>query len=114
MKILPTWLREFVDISADDRQLANDLTAAGIAVEGYSTEGAQTVYEIEITPNRVDAMSHYGVAREAAAIYDRELKAIQPKPPKELPAEGGRTTQGGRATQIPSSGTDDRRPTADL
>src|SRR5260370_37382835 len=81
MKILPNWLREFVDVPVDDRQLATDLTAAGIAVEGYSTEAGQVVYEIEITPNRVDAMSHYGVAREVAAIYDHDLKPLEPKLP---------------------------------
>ena len=30
---------------------------------------------MEIGTNRPDAMNHYGVAREAAAIYDLPLKA---------------------------------------
>lgn len=30
--------------------------------------------EIDLTPNRPDALSHIGVARDIAAIYDRELK----------------------------------------
>jgi phenylalanyl-tRNA synthetase beta chain len=81
MKLLPTWLREFVDVPVDDAQLATDLTAAGIAVEGITTEGPQTVYEVEITPNRVDAMSHYGVARDAAAFYDKDLKPLAPQLP---------------------------------
>src|SRR3954466_73949 len=78
MKISPNWLRDFVSIKADDRQLANDLTHAGIAVESIEGEGANTVYEMDITTNRVDAMNHYGVAREAAAIYDVDLKAVNP------------------------------------
>src|SRR4051812_33149318 len=89
MKISPNWLRDFVSIKADDRRLANDLTHAGIAVESVDGDGASTVYEMDITTNRVDAMNHYGVAREAAAIYDVELKPIQPKLPA---AEGGRAT----------------------
>ncbi len=76
MKILPNWLREFVDVPADDRKLADDLTLAGISVEGIEGEGARTVYDVDFTPNRVDAMNHYGVARDCAAIYDRDLKPI--------------------------------------
>ncbi len=79
MKILPAWLREFVDIPADDRQLADDLTLAGLSVESVEGEGARTVYDVDFTPNRVDAMNHYGVARDCAAIYDRDLNSIAPK-----------------------------------
>ena len=83
MRILPAWLREFVNIAADDRQLAEDLTSAGIAVESVGEERGATVYEMDLTTNRVDAMNHYGVAREAAAIYGVELKAFQPKLPSQ-------------------------------
>ena len=79
MRILPSWLREFVNVAADDRQLAEDLTSAGIAVESVIAENGATVYEMDLTTNRVDAMNHYGVAREASAIYDVELKPIEPK-----------------------------------
>ena len=83
MRILPTWLREFVSVAADDRQLAEDLTSAGIAVESVQEENGATVYEMDLTTNRVDAMNHYGVAREASAIYDAELKKVEPKLPSE-------------------------------
>jgi len=43
--------------------------------EGVSGEGASTVFEMEIGTNRPDAMNHYGVAREAAALYGLPLKA---------------------------------------
>src|ERR1700756_823764 len=79
MRILPSWLREFVDVPADDRQLAEALTSAGIAVESVQQENGATVYEMDLTTNRVDAMNHYGVAREASAIYDVELKKVEPK-----------------------------------
>jgi phenylalanyl-tRNA synthetase beta chain len=79
MRILPAWLREFVNITADDRQLAEDLTSAGIAVETVVEEHGATVYEMDLTTNRVDAMNHYGVAREASAIFGAELKAFVPK-----------------------------------
>jgi len=82
MRILPNWLREFVSIPADDRKLADDLTLAGLSVEAVLSEGGQTVYDLDITPNRVDAMNHYGVARDCAAIYDVDLKPAALNLPK--------------------------------
>src|SRR5271165_223527 len=76
MKLSSQWIREFVDLTVDDRRLAEDLTGVGIAVEGISGFGPDTVFEMEIGTNRPDAMNHYGVAREAAAIYDLPLKAL--------------------------------------
>ena len=34
------------------------------------------ILEVDITPNRPDAMSHFGLAREIAAKCDRTLKTI--------------------------------------
>ncbi|HUM05198.1 MAG TPA: phenylalanine--tRNA ligase subunit beta [Terriglobales bacterium] len=79
MKLSPSWLRDFVDFKVDYRRLADELTLAGIAVEGISGEGDSTVYDMEITTNRPDAMNHYGVAREISALYDLPLKPIEPK-----------------------------------
>ena len=76
MKLSSQWIRDFVDLGVDDRRLAEDLTGVGIAVEGSSGSGADTVFEMEIGTNRPDAMNHYGVAREAAAIYDVALKQL--------------------------------------
>jgi phenylalanyl-tRNA synthetase beta chain len=81
MKISPHWLRDFVDLPVDYTRLADELTLAGVAVEGISGEGDSTVFEMEITTNRPDAMNHYGVAREASALYDLPLRAIEPNLP---------------------------------
>jgi len=35
-----------------------------------------TVFEIGLTPNRTDAMSHYGVARDLAAKFNRNLNTL--------------------------------------
>src|SRR3984893_2903801 len=77
MKLSPQWIRDFVDLPVDDRRLAEDLTSIGVAVEGISGEGTNTVFEMEIGTNRPDAMNHYGVAREAAALYKVPLKPIE-------------------------------------
>ncbi|MDT8070747.1 MAG: phenylalanine--tRNA ligase subunit beta [Terriglobia bacterium] len=79
MKILANWIRDFVTISDDDRRLAERLTESGVAVEGFYNDGHDLAYEAEITTNRPDAMNHYGVARDASAVYDVDLKPITPK-----------------------------------
>ena len=81
MDILTKWLRSYLpELDIDDRQLAEDLTLRGIAVEGEfavdSHDAAGTRFEMDITTNRVDAMNHYGVAREVAAIYGVALKPL--------------------------------------
>ncbi|MGB8848053.1 MAG: phenylalanine--tRNA ligase subunit beta, partial [Terracidiphilus sp.] len=79
MKILTKWLRSYLPgLSVDDAQLAEDLTLRGIAVEGIYDLGPNngSLYETDITTNRVDAMNHYGIAREAAAIYGVALKPL--------------------------------------
>ena len=79
MKISAHWIRDFVSPTADDRDVAEALTVSGIAIEGYFGCGADQTWEAEITTNRVDAMNHYGVAREVSAIYDLDLAPIAPK-----------------------------------
>jgi phenylalanyl-tRNA synthetase beta chain len=76
MKLSPQWVRDFVDLTVDDRRLAEDLTDVGLGVEGIDGSGADMIFEMEIGTNRPDAMNHYGVAREAAAIYDLPLKQL--------------------------------------
>jgi phenylalanyl-tRNA synthetase beta chain len=79
MKILTKWLRASLPgLTISDAQLAEDLTLRGIAVEGIYDlgEGNGSLYEMDITTNRVDAMNHYGVAREAAAIYGLNLAPL--------------------------------------
>jgi phenylalanyl-tRNA synthetase beta chain len=77
MNILTQWVRAFLPpLAVDDRQLAEDLTLRGIAVEGEFPLAGGTRFEMDITTNRVDAMNHYGVAREAATIYGVALKPL--------------------------------------
>src|ERR1700760_4346855 len=79
MKILTNWLRYYLPaLSVTDRQLADDLTLRGIAVEGVHDLGPNngSLFEMDITTNRVDAMNHYGIAREAATIYNLPLSPL--------------------------------------
>ena len=90
MKILTKWLRAYLPgLPVDDAQLAEDLTLRGIAVEGiYSLgEGNGSLYEMDITTNRVDAMNHYGMAREAATIYGLALPELAFALPESRPGD---------------------------
>ena len=88
MKILTSWLRSYLpQLPISDRQLADDLTLRGIAVEGVHDlgEGNGHLFEMDITTNRVDAMNHYGIAREAATIYNLPLAPLDATLPAAVP-----------------------------
>ncbi len=90
MKILTKWLRAYLPgLTVDDAQLAEDLTLRGIAVEGSYPLGSGngSLLEMDITTNRVDAMNHYGIAREAAAIYGLKLPELKFALPEARPAK---------------------------
>jgi len=87
MKISANWVRDFVSPAVSDRDVAEALTVSGIAIEGYFGEGADETWEAEITTNRVDAMNHYGVAREVSAVYYLDLASFEPKICESGPAD---------------------------
>jgi len=90
MKILTKWLRAYLpELTVSDSQLAEDLTLRGIAVEGIFDlgPGNGSLFEMDITTNRVDAMNHYGIAREAAAIHGVPLLPLNVSLPDARPAD---------------------------
>jgi phenylalanyl-tRNA synthetase beta chain len=90
MNILTTWLRHYLPtVPVTDRQLADDLTLRGIAVEGVHSLGPNNghLFEMDITTNRVDAMNHFGIAREAATIYNLPLRPLISEPVLETSAD---------------------------
>ena len=96
MNILTHWLRTFLPpLPVDDRQLAEDLTLRGIAVEGVHEVANGHLFEMDITTNRVDAMNHYGIAREAATIYNLPSLALDTSPEPR--------TSSPQPTQVPPS-----------
>ena len=74
MLILLSWLQDFVEIKESPQELAHALTMAGMAVDAIEEEDGETVLEFDITSNRPDALNHFGMAREVAAIYRRPLR----------------------------------------
>ncbi len=77
MKVSYNWLKEFVEIPAAPRQVKTDLTMAGLNVESVTAVGNDWVLDVEVTTNRPDCLSHYGVAREVATIYRKTLKRLE-------------------------------------
>ena len=67
MKVLLSWLKEYVDIPYGIDDLGERLPMLGIGVDGIERSGGDAVFDLEIAANRGDLMSHLGVARELAA-----------------------------------------------
>ena len=76
MKISTNWLKDFVTLAPPFTRIAERLTLAGLEVKKCETltQPADTLFEIEITSNRPDWLSHWGVAREIAAVENLSLK----------------------------------------
>ncbi len=57
----------------DTRQLCELLASLGFPVDGVTAHEGTEVLDVDITPNRGDAMSHRGLAREIAAKLQQPL-----------------------------------------
>ena len=82
IKILDSWLRDFLDTPAKPETLAEKLSLTSLSVERIEKYGSDYLYEMEITTNRPDLFSVIGVAREAAAILPQfgiKAEFIEPK-----------------------------------
>lgn len=65
------WLREFLKTKATAKEVAKCLSLSGPSVEKIIKSENGDVYSIEVTTNRMDSASVYGIAREASAILPR-------------------------------------------
>jgi phenylalanyl-tRNA synthetase beta chain len=110
MRILLDWLSEFTETGDDARSLARALTMSGINVESVEGTGRDAVFEVEVTTNRPDCLSHYGIARETAAAGVRSglrggLRPLPRQPLEESPAPASdalRVTIEARAREAPA------------
>src|SRR6266404_629897 len=73
MKISYNWLGELVTLTLQPKELAERLTMAGLAVEGIERIRDDHILDFDLTSNRPDALSHFGIAREAALICGTAL-----------------------------------------
>ncbi len=72
-------LRSLVDLpDLSPQELADKLTLGGLEVEAIQAFEDDTILELKITPNRPDALSHMGIARELAAICHTRTTFLAP------------------------------------
>lgn len=75
MKVSTQWLRDFVTLNPPLENIADRLTLAGLEVKKMEpAAGKEMIFEVEITTNRPDWLSHIGVAREIAAVENLAVK----------------------------------------
>ena len=89
MKVSLNWLKDFVDVPPNPRELKSRLTMLGLGVESFTAEGDDWIFEAEITTNRPDCLSHYGIAREIATAYLKPLKSLHVAVKESEPATSG-------------------------
>jgi len=69
--ILDSWLKEHLKTKASAKQIGEYLTLCSQSVEKIDKVGNDWLYDIEITTNRPDCLSVYGLARELSVILPR-------------------------------------------
>ncbi|MCU1289444.1 MAG: phenylalanyl-tRNA synthetase, beta subunit, non-spirochete bacterial, partial [Acidobacteria bacterium] len=74
MNISYNWLKDLVEVDLSPQDLAVKLTSVGLAVEGIHEFEDDFVFDIDLTSNRPDCLSHLGVSREISAITNCELR----------------------------------------
>ena len=74
MRLVLSWLREFVDVKASAEEIAEKLSLRGFEVASIEPlGGGDAVIDFEITANRPDCLSVLGLAREVATAYGLPL-----------------------------------------
>lgn len=80
IRITHNWLLEYLDTDATPLEIQKYLSLCGPSVESVEkTEDGDYVYEIEITSNRIDSASVFGIALECQAIlpmFGKKAKLI--------------------------------------
>jgi phenylalanyl-tRNA synthetase beta chain len=80
MKIPYGWLKDYVNVGAlKAEDVAERLTIIGLEVVLIEKIGGDSIFDIEVTPNRPDCLSILGIAREAAASLGKKLKVPKAK-----------------------------------
>ncbi|MFP5379369.1 MAG: hypothetical protein ACLGHP_06415, partial [Vicinamibacteria bacterium] len=92
MKILVSWVRDFVDVDDTPAEIGRRLSLRGLALEGLAPAPAgvlppgreddtreDAVLDLDVTANRPDCLSVLGVAREIATVYGLPLRRPSPE-----------------------------------
>ncbi|MBI3998095.1 MAG: phenylalanine--tRNA ligase subunit beta [Armatimonadetes bacterium] len=74
MRVLLSWLQEYVDITDPPEVLAEQLPMLGLGVETWERGDGDVIFDLEIASNRPDLLSLIGIARELAAWRRRQVR----------------------------------------
>jgi len=90
IKILDSWLRDYVKTPASAKDIAEKLSLTSVSVERIEKYKEDFIYEIEVTTNRPDLMSVVGIARETATALNHLGIKAEFIPPKLIKPESKR------------------------
>lgn len=81
MKLLISWVRDFVDIDVPATALAETMALRGFEVASVEDLGnGDAVIDFEVTANRPDCLSVIGFAREIATTYNLPMRDLASLP----------------------------------
>lgn len=89
MKLSYNWLKEYVSLKVSAEELAKGLTMSGSEVGEVVISGTDRIMDLEITSNRPDCLNIIGLAREASAVFNKDLLLPEMKIPKSFIEKGG-------------------------
>jgi phenylalanyl-tRNA synthetase beta chain len=78
MRLLISWLRDFVDVPASGEDIARGLALRGFEVASVEHHGDDAVVDFEVPANRPDCLGVLGLAREVATLYGLPLALPSP------------------------------------
>ncbi|HZZ71558.1 MAG TPA: phenylalanine--tRNA ligase subunit beta [Pirellulales bacterium] len=84
------WLHQYVELDAPPAEVVRRLLLAGLNHEETTEINGDLAIDLEVTSNRPDCLGHIGVAREAAVLFNQELRL--PNPQIQLAAAAERPT----------------------
>ena len=85
MRLLLSWVRDFVDVKASAEEIADKLALRGFEVASIETfDGTDAVIDFEVTANRPDCLSVLGFAREIGTAYDLPVRLPSTDPKARL------------------------------
>ncbi len=79
------WLTDYLRLDMPVEALTERLALSGLNLESIADSGGDIAIDLEVTSNRPDCLGHLGVAREIAALYEKELRTPDPRPPVKGP-----------------------------
>ena len=81
MKLLLSWVRDFVDTTAPAREIADTMALRGFEVASIEDlGGGDAVIDFEVTANRPDCLSVIGFAREIGTAFNLPVRGIDVAP----------------------------------